>query len=93
MQLDARKGDTGWWVFNVPLAQEVKRCLWVDDETLEYCVYLPPPYPLGLTEFPTVVHKAKRIDIRVMGKIVLINPVEDAAPRKRKVTTPEKEPA
>lgn len=80
MRLDARKGDTGWNVFDVPRCAEVKCCVWVDSDTATYAAWSEPLNLLELHLGNPPVHQAKLIRIDVAARTVLIDPVEGAEP-------------
>ena len=63
MRLDARKGDTGWNVFDVPRCAEVKCCVWVDSDTATYGAWGSHPGLLDAFLGEPPVHQAKLIRI------------------------------
>jgi hypothetical protein len=77
MRLDARQGDTGWDVFDVPRCRSVPNVVAVDDESAELEVVDMPmrPGPGGCVA--TRVERAKRIAILPHQRLVLIDPVDD----------------
>ncbi len=78
MRLDSRKGDTGWFVFDVPRCIEVRYCVWVDSDSATYAAWTAPPNLLELHLGNPPVYHAKSIRIDVGARTVLIDPVEDA---------------
>lgn len=81
MRLDARKGDTGWYVFHVPRAQCVPDVIWICDETHQWAQYWRGTNGrlIGITPFSLdyEVHQAKLIRIFPSRKLVLIDPIDD----------------
>lgn len=79
MRLDARKGDTGWNVFDCRRCCEVTYCVWVDDAAAEYGAWKSADeHRTGLLrggEPP--VFKADRIAIITTSRLVLIDPIDD----------------
>ena len=80
MRLDARKGDTGWFVFDVPHCAQIKCCVWVDSDTANYGAWRSHPSLLDVFLGEPPVHQAKLIRIDVAARTVLIDPVEGAEP-------------
>lgn len=83
MRLDARSGDTNWFIFHVPTAKELTPCIMVDDDTCTYELVDRAAPITSWFEFPTRTYKAKKIKIIPPKRLVLIDPVEDddAEPR------------
>ena len=74
MRLDARKGDTGWFVYDAEACRKIEYAVWFDDETAQYGVY--DGLFFALVGEPTTI-QAKRIVIYPDRKLVIVNPVED----------------
>ena len=78
MRLDARKGDFPYFVWHAEECRELIHCVWVDDalcEWFEYCA----PYQLNAAGDGVIgsVYKAKKIDIYLGRRVVIVNPIAD----------------
>jgi hypothetical protein len=82
--LDARKGDTGYLVWDVPRACEVPFVLWVNDETAQYCRIVIDGVRMGNVGFVVDLDTGQKHDVvqaRVIKiyperRLVLVNPFE-----------------
>lgn len=84
MRLDARQGATGYFVWHVEECRHVS-CVWVDDETNQWGDYTRPFNWHGPDGLGTTAHQARRIQIFLDRKLVLINPLADDAPAADKI--------
>lgn len=88
MKLDARKGDTGWYVFDCARCCPVESVVWCDEETARWG-HVPPP---GSDGCALTVHQEHRIRIYPERRLVLFNEVElddeDAALSQEEHTCP-----
>ncbi len=86
MRIDARKGDQGWDVFDVPACRRVERCVWVDDVLAQYGAWPNAEAIVSAALFSFFgpqeppVTQAKRIVLHADRRLVLIDPVEDSEP-------------
>lgn len=76
MRLDAHKGDVCWNVWQVPTARQLRYVVWVDSDIKAWGEYMCP-IVLDPEGPRIVVRSAKRIDIHVHERLVLIYPIED----------------
>lgn len=79
VRLDARKGDTGWQVWDCRRAREVPYCVWVDDTLAQYGSWLDElDHRRGLLsgQEPSVT-QCDRIAIVTTSRLVLIDPIDD----------------
>jgi hypothetical protein len=74
MILDGSKGDSGWYVWDCEACREIKRVLWVNDETNEYRQWTGRLNP-SLTGPEIVVHRVRKIRIHPPS-VILVNPKE-----------------
>ena len=70
MRLDARNGDTGWYVWHVGQARHVENAVWVDDDLARWADRPRLPVDPEIAE-----HQAQRIAILPSRRLVLIDPV------------------
>lgn len=76
MRIEAKAGATyGWLVWHVERCEVVPRVVWVDDQTNEFC-QLRHPIQVVNGQLVSDVHRARRIDIHLTEKLVLVNPVD-----------------
>lgn len=79
MRIEARHTRQPYFVFHVGEGREVKLCIWVDDETKQWCEYIEPVQPSFRDPYGarTRTGQAKKIDIMPERGIILIDPIED----------------
>lgn len=82
MRLDARKGDTGWNLWDVERCIVPKGVVWVDDETAQWGAHDKDSegafsYLVLYGEWSLITHQEKRIAIYPDRKLILFNPVAD----------------
>jgi hypothetical protein len=79
MRLDARKGDTGWFVWDCRRAREVPYCVWVDDAAAQYGHWENEDHHRAavLAGWPPSVAQVERIAIITTSRLVLIDPVDE----------------
>lgn len=75
MRLDANKGNYNLWcVYHAEKCCVLRKVMWVDDETAQWCEGLAVVNGTLMTR----VKQAKKIAIIVERRLVVINPVDDA---------------
>jgi hypothetical protein len=80
MRLDARTGDTGWYVFDCAKCRPVEEVVWCDEETARWGQVLRDvPFVSHGTRLPfdaLLVRQEQRIRIYPERRLVLFNEVE-----------------